>query len=161
MRRSLEAISLGALALQFWITWRAFYGPLPLPARIATHFDLAGNPNGWGSPSALLLLPAVAVALYLLISAVSLFPSVFNFPVRVTPENRPRLEMLAIQMIAWLKAELVCLFTWIQGAAIEAARRGHGGLAPALFPVALAAIFGTIGWYLMAMRRTARPGAGS
>ncbi len=107
MRRTLEVVSLAGLAVLFWITWRAFYGPDPLPARIPTHFDIAGNPNGWGSPSSLLLLPAVALAIYLGMTVVSKFPSAFNYPVRVTPENRPRLQALTLQMIAWLKTEMI------------------------------------------------------
>jgi uncharacterized membrane protein len=161
MRKSLEVISLGALAILFWITWSALNGPDRLAARIPTHFDIAGQPNCWGPPSMLLLLPVLAVALYLLITLVARFPSAFNYPVRVTAENRPRLQALALQMIAWLKTELVCLFTWIQGSTIGVARQGHGGLSPALVPVSFAAIFGTIGWHLVAMRRAARPGAGS
>jgi hypothetical protein len=58
-------------------------------------------------------------------------------------------------MIAWLKAEVVCLFAWIQVSTIEAARRGLGGLPPALIPVSLVAIFVTVAWYIVAMRRVA------
>ncbi len=152
MRKILEAISLGALALQLWITHRALYGPGRLPERIPTHFDFAGNPNGWGSPAMLLLFPAVAVALYLIITVVARFPSAFNYPVPVTAENRPRLQALVLGMIAWLKMELVCLFTWIQWSIIETARRGQGGLTPVLMPLSILAIFGTVIWYFVAMR---------
>jgi hypothetical protein len=41
---------------------------------------------------------------------VARFPSAFNFPVGVTAENRPLLEALTLDMIAWLKMEMVCLF---------------------------------------------------
>ena len=47
MRKTLEAVGLGALAVLFWDTYRALYGPDPLPDRIPTHFDIAGQPNGW------------------------------------------------------------------------------------------------------------------
>ena len=155
MRKTLEAISLGALAVLIWSTYRALYGPVRLPARIPTHYDLAGQPNGWGTPAMLLLLPALAMALYLLITVVARFPSCFNYPVRVTAGNRGRLEPLALGMIAWLKTEVVCLFAWIQISTIEAAWRGLGGLPPALIPVSLVAIFATVGWYIVAMRRVA------
>ena len=158
MRRTLEAIGLAALAVLFWVTYRALNGPDPLPARIPTHFDFAGQPNGWGSPSSLLLLPAVALVIYLSITLVSRFPSAFNYPVRVTPENRAQLEALALGMVAWLKVELVCLFAWIQWSTIEAAQHGQGGLSSALLPVSIGAIFGTVGWHIVAMFRAARTG---
>lgn len=161
MRKNLEAISLGALAVMVWITYQAFHGPSPLPDRIPTHFDLAGNPNGWGSPRTLLLLPAVAFAIYLIITFVALFPSAFNYPVRVTASNRAQLEELALGMIAWLKAELVCFFAGLPWVIIEAVRSGRGTLSPWVVPPALVVIFGTVGWHLVAVFRAVRPHSGS
>jgi uncharacterized membrane protein len=159
MRKNLEAICLGALGVMVWITYRAFHGSSPLPDRIPTHFDLAGNPDGWGSPRTLLLLPAVALGFYLVISIVALFPSAFNYPVRVTAENHARLEELALGMITWLKTELVCLFSWIQWAIIEAVRSGRGTLSPWIMPPVLLVIFGTVGWHIVGMFRASRPGS--
>jgi uncharacterized membrane protein len=157
MRKSLEAISLAALALIAWITWQALYGPNPLPGRVPTHFDAAGNPNGWGPSSTLLFLPVMAVGLYLLISLVAQFPAVFKYPVRVTEENRARLQTLTLQMVAWLKVELVCLFAWIQWFIIQSVRQGHGSFPAAVVPLFLIAILGTAGWHIMAIFRAALP----
>ena len=159
MRRILEAVSLAALAVLAWVTWSALAGPARLPSRIPTHFNLAGKPDGWGTPEMLLGLPVVAAVLYVLITWVSRHPSAFNFPVRVTPANRPRLERVALNMTAWLKAEMLCLLASIQTAIVESARRGRGELPAALMPAALVVVFGTIGWHIVAMRRAARPRA--
>jgi uncharacterized membrane protein len=161
MRKSLEAISLGALAVMIWITWQALNGPEHLPGRIPIHFDAAGNPNGWGKPSALLELPVVAVVLYLGMTLVARIPSAFNYPVRVTAENRACLQALALEMIAWIKMEMVCLFAWIQWSTLEVARQGRGGLSPALLPVSLVALFGTAAWFIAAMHRAAHAGSGA
>jgi uncharacterized membrane protein len=157
MRKTLEAISLVLLAGLVWITGRALYGPNPLPASIPTHFDAAGNPNGWGPPSTLLVLPLVAVGLSLLISVVALFPKMFSYPVRVTEQNRARLEALTLKMVAWIKFELVCLLTLIQWFILQFARVGHGTLSPAIVGVFLAAILGTVIVYMLAIVRAARP----
>ena len=159
MRKNLEAVCLGALAVMAWITYQAFHGPNSLPDRIPTHFDLAGNPNGWGSPRTLLLLPVVALGIYLIITVVALFPSAFNYPVRVTASNRARLEELALGMIAWLKVELLCFFTMLQWVIIQAVRNGRGTLSPWVMPPALLVIFGTVGWYIVCMFRASRPGS--
>ena len=153
MRRILGAVSVAALAFLAWVTLVAFVGPHRLPGRIPARFDLAGKPVAWGTPRMLLLLPAVAGALYLLITWVSRYPSAFNFPVRVTPGNRPHLESIALNMSAWLKAELICLLTWIQTAMILSAWHGRSALSPALMPVAIGVIFATIGWHFAAMWR--------
>jgi hypothetical protein len=156
MRKMFEAISLVAIAVLWAITWRALDGPNPLPGRIPTHFNAAGEPNAWGPPGALWLLPAVAAGLYLVISLVALFPAAFNFPVRVSALNRPRLEALTLRMISCLKAELACLFLTIQASIVESARNGHAGLSPLIVPVFLVAVFGNIGWHMVAIFRAAR-----
>jgi hypothetical protein len=155
MRKSLESISLAALAFMFWLYWSARFGPGRLTGSIPTHFNFAGQPDAWGKPTMLPVLPVVAAATYLLITLVARFSSTFNFPVKVTAENRPRLEALTLDMLVWLKMEIVCLFAWIQWSTIEVSRQGRGGLSPALLPVFLVAIFGTIGWFIVAMRRAA------
>ena len=156
MRKILEFVSLAALALLVGMTTAALAGAHRLPDRVPTHFDAAGQANAWGSPRALLALPIVALALYVLMTVVSRHPSVFNFPVRVTSANRSRLEGLALEMIAWLKAEVLCLFAWIQSMTIELARSGQGRLSPWFMPVTLGAVFATIVWYVAAMRRAGR-----
>jgi len=153
MRKTLEAICLVAMAALFWVTFCAVYGHDALPDRIPTHFDLAGKPNGWGSPSSLLLLPVLALVLYLGMTLVSRFPSTFNYPVRVTAENRPRLQALSLEMIAWLKVELVCLFTWIQWSIVESVRQGQGGLPVLVVPGSLVVVLGTVVWHIVAMNR--------
>jgi len=155
MRKYLEAISLTALALLLWITWAALYGPHALTGPIPTHFDLAGRPNAYGQPQMLLVLPAVALVLYLLITVVSRNPAVFNYPVRVTPKNRPRLQELALNMIAFLKAETVMLFALIQYQTIDSARNLQGNLPQSLMLTGIAVIFSTIALHIIAMRRAA------
>ena len=157
MRRSLEVVGLLALAILGWITFRALYGPDRLPARIPTHFDMAGNPNGWGSPSSLWVLPAIALVIYGLISVVSFFPSAFNYPVPVTPENRPRLQALSLQMVAWLKVELAFLLTLLQWFILAAVRSGRGHLSVWIVPLFLVLVFGTCIGYIVAMVRTSPP----
>src|ERR1017187_4836177 len=80
MRKSLEAIGLIALAVLVWITYQALAGAERLPDRIPTHFDMAGNANGWGSPAMLLLLPVIAAGLYLAINRDIPFPYGISLP---------------------------------------------------------------------------------
>ncbi|MGA9669384.1 MAG: DUF1648 domain-containing protein [Terracidiphilus sp.] len=157
MRKNLEIVGLVVLAVLCWITWQALYGPDRLPDRVPTHFDAAGTPNGWGPPSTLLLLPIVAVGVYCLITLVALFPSAFNYPVRITLENRLRLQTLSLQMVAWLKFDLACLFTWLQWSILNTVRNGQGRLSPWIVPFFLVVVFGTCIAHIVAMFRTARP----
>ena len=156
MRKNLNAVSVLALLFNWVITLFALYSSHPLPPRIAVHFDAAGHANGWGSPRMLWILPIVASAMYALIAWVTRHPNAFNYPVYVTPANRPRLQVLALAMIAWIQAEVVCLFAWIQWITIESARRGVGQLPPWTILIAIFAVWITIGWYVVAMLRAGR-----
>ena len=155
----LELVSLLAWIVLLAITGRAFYGPARLPDRIPTHFNAAGQADGWGPPAMLLVFPVMATAIYLLMTLVSRFPAAFNYPVRVTIQNREQLQNLALGMIAWLKAELVILFTVIDWGAIRAARQPGSGLSPLLMPVTLVVVFTTCIAHIVAMFRTSRASA--
>ena len=155
MRKLLHILSLATLAILLWLTYAALYGPNHLTGRIPTHFGPDGQPNAWGEPKMLLMLPAVAVFLYLVMTIASRFPNAFNYPVRVTPLNRPRLQRIALNMIAWLTLETVTLFAALQYFIVQAVRTQHNALPPALMIVAIVVIFFTMAIHIAAMRRAA------
>lgn len=161
MRKTLENFAIAALAFLCFITWAALYGPNRLPDRVPTHFNAAGEANAWGSPTGMIFLPVMALGLYLLLSIVVRFPDAFHYPVRVTRFNIARLQSITIDMIAWLKLELVCLFAVLQWAFIQAAHTGSGRIFPMILPFAIVAIFGTIGWHFLAIFRAARADSSS
>lgn len=156
MRKTLELAGVIALGLLVYITWTALYGPNPLPDRVPTHFDIAGNANAWGSPNGLVIMPVIAAGVYLLMTVVARFPAAFNYPVRVTPVNLPRLQSITVDMIAWIKVEMVCLFVVLQWVFVQSARSGEGHLFPRILPVFLVVIFGTIALHFIAIFRAAR-----
>lgn len=150
MRKVLELLSLTVLAAMLIAAALAVLGPTRLPDRIPTHFDPLGRPNGWASPRILLVFPVIAAALYFLMTWVSHYPAAFNFPIRSTPRNPGQLEKLTLNLIAWLKTEVVFLFAWIEWTAIDGAHRSLGGISPLLIPIALVAVFGTIFGHIVA-----------
>jgi uncharacterized membrane protein len=161
MRKSLEIVGLGMLAILYWITWAAISGPNPLPARIPTHFDISGTPNGWGSPKMLFLLPIVASCVYLLITVLASIPAAFHYSIRVNPENLPGLQEKTRRMISWIKLEMACLFTYVQWSIIQAARDSQWHMSPLMIPIFLVVVFGTVGWHLVAILSAAKTGANS
>lgn len=156
MRKTLETISLAGLALIAWITWQAFNGPNPLPDRIPVHFDAAGNANGWGSPSTLILLPVVAAGIYLLITLISLLPTRIRSAVKLTAESRAKIDTLTHQMLAWIKAEMVGLFLCIQWFMLAGIKEGSNRIPATLPPVFMVLIFATVAWHLVAVFRAMR-----
>jgi uncharacterized membrane protein len=156
MRKTLETISLAALALQVWIYCRISYGPDRLPDRIPIHFDLAGNANGWGTPKSLIFFPVVSVALYLLLTVVVQFPSTFNYPIPVTDPNRARLQALAIDLVTWIKMELVCTFALLLWTCIHLALHPDPAIHSAFLFLPVGVVFVTVAWFIVAMLRAGR-----
>jgi uncharacterized membrane protein len=150
MRKWLEGIALLALGLHTSITILALLGPQRLPDRIPIHFDTAGHPTSWGSPTMLLLLPAITIIIYLLFTVVTRAPGAFNYPVTVTSQNRQRVQNLAMDMMAWLKAEIVSLLTWMQWVTVDVARNPERHM-PVMTAVALVAVFATLTCYMARM----------
>lgn len=156
MRKTLDLLALLLLLVTWAITAYAILGTNRLPARIPTHFNATGQPDAWGVPEMLWVIPVIATGIYLLMSLVARYPSSFHFPGRVDPSARRQLEEFALNMVSWLKVEVVCLFACIQYKTIEFARQGQGTLSPMFMPAVLLVIFGTIAWHIAAMRRGAR-----
>ncbi|MGA2887846.1 MAG: DUF1648 domain-containing protein [Terracidiphilus sp.] len=161
MRKWLEAICLAGMAFIFWITYQALNGPQPLPSRIPTHFDAAGNANGWGPPSTLYFLPLAAVALYLLFTVISLIPTGIRSTARLTVESRARIEAMTHQMMAWVKVEVVALLACMQWFILSAVRQGSGSIPTTLVPIFLVAVFANVAWHTVAIFRALRTGSSS
>jgi len=162
MRKAMEVVSLGLLAVLFWFTYSALNGPERLPDRIPTHFDISGQPNAWGSPGFLWFLPVIATGVYLLLTVLgSIRFRRYNLPVRVTEANLPFIQDQTIVMVAWIKSEILCLFVYLQWSIIQSASNGTFRLSPLLIPVFLVVIFSTVGWNLAALIRGARERAES
>jgi uncharacterized membrane protein len=156
LRSFLQFAAFAALLALWAITLYAIVGPHPLPARIPTHFDFAGHANGWGTPAMLWMMPVIATFVVGLMGLVARHPRAFNYPVRVTPATRPRLEAITLDMIAWMQLELAALFLFLQYAIIASARAGSNSLPPAFVPVLIVVVIGTGAWHIRAMFAAAR-----
>lgn len=145
-----EALALAGIAFQLWVVGSSWQN---LPARVPTHYGFSGQADAYGGKSSLLLLPAVTIGLYLLLTVLSRFPQAFNYPLEVTAENRPRLEAIALGMIGWLKAELTWTFAYIEWTTIRQAQGLASGLGWGFLPVSLGVVLATVGIGLVWMFR--------
>ena len=133
MLRVLVVVGIAVCIVQLVLVWDA------LPASVPMHVGVTGRPDRYDSKSMLLFLPAVAVALTLLLTLVARFPQSFNYPVRVTPENAPRLYRQGRLLLAWLNVLLVWLCAAIEQQTVEIAL-GHAHAFSNGFVVLLVAV---------------------
>ena len=85
-----------------------------IPNRIPQHFGFTGQPDAWGDKETLFFLPVVSGLLYLLLSIVSKYPHVFNYPVEITEKNAGEQYLLARLLLGWLKLVIVWQLAFIQ-----------------------------------------------
>lgn len=131
----------------------ATYAWPQLPDSIPTHFNFAGDADGWGGKGGLFILPAVAGGLYALLTALSFVPHIWNYPVRITEENAERQYKLGRTFVAVLKVELVWTFVAIEWALVAGARAGRmpGGSLMVVAPMVLLGVTITV-YFVRAFR---------
>ena len=73
-----------------------------LPKEVATHFDAAGNADGYGSPYSFLFLPIIMLISCGISSLVLHFmpPDLWSMPVKVKPEHAVRVYRDVVWMMA-------------------------------------------------------------
>jgi len=120
-----------------------------LPERIPVHFDGSGNVDGYGSKSTLLILPASGFLVYILLTILAPFPHIFNYPVKITPENAEVQYRLASRMMRSLKTLIIIMFTFICYQTVGIATGKTIGLGKLFLPVFLIATFGVVIFYFV------------
>lgn len=99
-----------------------------LPDVIPTHFGISGEADGWGSKSSLVLLLAVNIGLYLMMTVLNFFPQTFNYIVEITEKNAREQYYYARLMMNFVKVEIVWIFAYIEWGTIQVALGKASGL---------------------------------
>ena len=129
-----------------WIMLLAIWGLTithysTLPDTIPTHFNGAGEPDGFGSKASIIGLPFIATLLFIGLTVLNRYPHIFNYPSPVTQNNALRLYTLATRMLRYLKLVLVLVFGGIEFMTIQNATGKAAGLGVWFLPLTLVLIF--------------------
>ncbi len=134
----LELLGWGVL-LALWIWTGMSYSSLP--DTIPTHFNAAGEADGFGRKASIVSLPVVASLLYIGLTLLNRVPHSFNFPTPVTQDNALPQYTNATRMIRYLKLILVLVFAGISYQTIQQANGTGEGLGLWFLPLTLVLIF--------------------
>lgn len=96
-----------SLSIYLLINWAS------IPNKIPAHYNALGVIDRWGDKSELLILPIISWVLYIMITVIQQFPSIWNTGVKVTEKNREEVYSIIRNMIDILKLVIVCSFTYI------------------------------------------------
>ena len=109
-----------------------------LPARIPTHFNAAGEADGWGSPDTLwflLLVQVLTCGLFLVVPLLGRrFPGMVNVGFRrlsdFAPAQRERITLFITDMMGYLAVLLSLVFCILLRGMIHASSSSHPHFAP-------------------------------
>jgi uncharacterized membrane protein len=119
-----------------------------LPASIPTHFNATGQVDDYGSRATILALPIIGTVLFVGMTILNRFPHVFNYPVKITPENMLKQYTWATRMIRVLKMTVIIVFMLIVWLTNSTAIKGSGEQVIWFLPMILAVIFVPLGFYI-------------
>ena len=112
---------LGGLAVGLW------YGPR-LPPSIPIHFDLRGDPDGWGSRSFFAFFTLMVPVVYVVLTLLARHPRILNYPVAITPENAETQYRLMRTFLAGIKTVMVLGLAYLLWRTADVGRGGASGL---------------------------------
>ena len=127
------------ILLALWALTITHYSTLP--DTIPTHFNGAGEADGFGSKASIIGLPFIATLLFIGLTVLNRYPHSFNYPSPVTQNNALRLYTLATRMLRYLKLVLVLVFGGIEFMTIQNATGKAAGLGVWFLPLTLVLIF--------------------
>lgn len=144
--------ALGYIALILLVALPAYYFQ-QLPDRIPVHFNARGIPDGWGAKSFVWLLPIIGVGFYFLLNYLRRFPRTFNYPVKITNENKEVQTELMLQLINRLNVGMVMLLLFMTYGQIQVALGVREMLLPGTILVLFLTIIGPVAYYLYQVSR--------
>lgn len=127
------------LIVAFWTLTITTYSNLP--DTIPIHYNGAGQADGFGGKSSILILPVIATVLYIGMTILNKFPHVFNYPTNITQDNALRQYTNATRMIRYLKLNIVFIFGIIAFKTIQNANGEADGLGSWFLPLILGLTF--------------------
>ena len=146
----LELGATAALLSQFLIVLAAWP---EIPDQVPRHFDASGQADAWGAKATLLLLPAVNLVVFAMMTVVSRFPHISSLPIKVTAVNARRVYRLVRFQTIWLKAIIALVLAYMSWRTIEQARGGAQGLGIGFLPLTTLAVGSAVAWFYFELRR--------
>jgi hypothetical protein len=103
----LSLLSVLCTIVLFVIFW------IEAPKSIPIHYNIYGIADRFGNKTTLIILPVMSVVTYAGLTFLNKFPYIFNFPVKVTEQNRLILYKNTTKMVRWNKLIICLLFAVI------------------------------------------------
>jgi uncharacterized membrane protein len=146
-----EILPLGATL--FGIAYFATHWTV-LPDVVPIHFGLMGQPDGWAPKAVALILPAVAIFLYVMLR-IGESSNRFNLPWQITDSNREQMLELCRRLMFVMRTQTSILIAYLQYAMVETAMHRMDGLGVWFAPAFIGGITATLILFFLKGKRVA------
>lgn len=103
-------------------TWFSYQA---LTETVAIHFDIHGHADAFGNKKHVWFVLAIPTLLTCLLFWINQYPHLFNYPVKITPENAFSQYRKATKLIRWMAVSLNLVFTFIQFNVVTSATQAN------------------------------------
>jgi uncharacterized membrane protein len=119
-----------------------------LPDKIPGHYNFAGEIDRWGKKGELIFIPVISTFLYGLLTLITMIPSTWNLPGKITDHNREQVYRLARNLLLFMKIEILGIFFYLNYNGMEARP-----LTPYFTPVFILTILGSMIYFIVRIVR--------
>ena len=112
-----------------------------LPDIIPTHFNFAGEVDGFGGKANVLIFPIIATIFFVGLTILNRYPHIFNYPTKITEENALRQYTYATKMIRYLNLILIVNFGFLSFSTVQNANGQADGIGIWYLPVSLGLVY--------------------
>lgn len=119
-----------------------------LPETIATHYNAAGEANGFGHKKNLFTVLFIGQLLYTGIFIMNFFPHLFNYLKEITPKNALEQYTAATKLLRTINIVIAFLFSYLSVKGVHNALNEQQDLEGWVLPVLLCLIFAPLVYYI-------------
>lgn len=115
-----------------------------LPDQIPVHYNFSGVADAWGSRSTILILPIIALVIYIGFTVLQRFPQIYNYPAGISEENKEKAHLRAVTAVRYLKFFTILILGYLSNRTYIIAVNDLKPELGSLFIFAVTAISGVI-----------------
>lgn len=124
-----------------------------LPSQVPTHFNFAGEADGWGSKYSILLLPVITIVIVFAIEALEKRPHLHNYPESMNETNVEQYYAVSIRTLNLIKNALLATFGFSQIEMVHVAQQLKFIFGNMLFASYIVVIIAPVVWQIFSIRR--------
>ncbi len=124
-----------------------------LPDTVPTHYNFKGEVDGYGGKSTLIVLQVVATVLFVGLHVLNKFPHIFNYPIKITPENATIQYQLATRLMRFEAISIALIFGFIPFEILQSIENEKSTLSAIWLFLFLALVFAPLVVYFFQARK--------